>query len=66
MWTDTRTGSVRTAKQDLARGVTAFNDPPRLSSAGKTALTLGGIALILVGVGVAFMAITRRPRSASV
>lgn len=31
VWTDTHGGSRQTAKQDIARGVVAFNDPPRLS-----------------------------------
>ena len=52
VWTDTRNGSVRTAKQDLARGVVAFNDPPRLSSGIENLLRIGGIVLILLGVGL--------------
>ncbi|MGI9099794.1 MAG: sialidase family protein [Solirubrobacteraceae bacterium] len=62
VWTDTRGGSVRTAKQDLARGIVAFNDPPRLSSAAKAALLLAGIALALAGAGVGVLAISRRRR----
>jgi hypothetical protein len=64
VWTDTRGGSVRTAKQDLARGIAAFNDPPRLSSGAKTALTVGGIALILAGVGLLAALLLRRRRAA--
>jgi len=60
VWTDTRAGSRQTAKQDLARGVVAFNDPPRLSSLGKTALRIGGILLILLGLGVALLLISKR------
>lgn len=60
VWTDTRGGSVRTAKQDVARGVVAFNDPPRLSSTAETLLRLGGIALILVGVATALAALAKR------
>ncbi|HEY0344820.1 MAG TPA: sialidase family protein [Solirubrobacteraceae bacterium] len=62
VWTDTRGGSVRTAKQDLARGIVAFNDPPRLSSAAKAALVLAGIALMLAGIGVGVLALSRRRR----
>jgi hypothetical protein len=60
VWTDTRGGSVRTSKQDIARGVVAFNDPPRLSSTGKALLIIGGIALIVGGVAVAVMTLRRR------
>ncbi len=64
VWTDTRGGSVKTAKQDLARGVVAFNDPPRLSSAAKTGLLAGGIVLILLGGGVALRQAIGRKRAA--
>jgi hypothetical protein len=64
VWTDTRGGSVRTAKQDIARGVVAFNDPPRLSSGVKTLLVVGGIALILGGLAVGVLTGTRRRRLA--
>jgi len=64
VWTDTRGGSVRTAKQDIARGVVGFNDPPRLSSAGKALLVIGGIALIVGGIAVAVMTLRRRRRLA--
>jgi hypothetical protein len=59
VWTDTRNGSRQTAKQDLARGIVAYNDPPRLSSAAKTALRIGGVALILIGLAVALLMVTR-------
>lgn len=55
VWTDTRAGTRRTAKQDIARGLVAFNDPPRLSDGAKTLLQIGGIALIVLGVGVAVL-----------
>lgn len=64
VWTDTRGGSVRTAKQDLARGVVAFNDPPRLSSGVESLLLVGGIVLILGGLAVAGLTVTRRSRLA--
>jgi hypothetical protein len=63
VWTDTRGGSVRTAKQDLARGIVAFNDPPRLSSGAKAALLIGGIALVLAGIAVVALPLARRRRS---
>ena len=62
-WTDTRGGSVRTAKQDIGRGVVGFNDPPRLSSTTETLLRLGGIVLILGGIAVAVAAVARRRRA---
>ena len=64
VWTDTRGGSVRTSKQDIARGVVAFNDPPRLSSGAEALLVIGGIALILGGIAVAVTTGTRRRRLA--
>ena len=64
VWTDTRGGSLRTAKQDIARGVVAFNDPPRLSSGVKALLVAGGIALILGGLAVAATTAMRRRRPA--
>lgn len=65
VWPDTRNGSTRTGKQDLARGVVAFNDPPRLSGTAETALTIGGIVLILLGVGTAVLALSRRRQAAT-
>ena len=63
-WTDTRNGSVRTAKQDIARSVVGFNDPPRLSSAAETALRVGGAMLILLGVGTLVLTLARRRAAA--
>ncbi len=62
-WTDTRGGSIRTAKQDIARGVVAFNDPPRLSNGTETLLRIGGIILILLGTATLIGAITQRRRT---
>ena len=64
VWTDTRNGSTKTAKQDLARGIVAFNDPPRLSGAAEAALRVGGVLLIVLGLGTALLVLTRR-RSAA-
>ena len=64
IWTDTRNGSVRTAKQDIARSVVGFNDPPRLSSASETALRVGGALLILLGIGTLVLALARRRAAA--
>ena len=61
VWTDTRGGSVQTAKQDLARGVVAFNDPPRLSNADKTLLRIGGGVLILLGLATTAVALIGLP-----
>ena len=64
VWTDTRGGSVRTAKQDIARGVVAFNDPPRLSDTVEILLRIGGVVLILLGLATVVAAIARRRRPA--
>jgi hypothetical protein len=50
VWTDTRAGTRRTGKQDLAERVVAFNDPPRLSSGVENLLRIGGIIMGLVGL----------------
>jgi len=63
IWADTRGGSIRTAKQDIARSVVAFNDPPRLSSSVETLLRIGGIVLILLGSAALVGAITQRRRT---
>ena len=52
VWTDTRAGTVATNKQDLARGVAAFSQPDRLSPAAEAGLRYGGIALMVLGLGV--------------
>ncbi len=63
VWTDTRGGSVRTAKQDIARGVVGFNDPPRLSSGVETLLRIGGVVLILLGGAAIVGAVAQRRRT---
>ena len=65
VWTDTRGGTRASAKQDLARGVVAFSDPPRLSKAAKYGLRVGGILLVLAGLGALAAHLTRRKRRAS-
>ncbi len=54
VWTDTRAGSVATNKQDLARAVVSFSEPARLSPAAEALLRYGGIALMVLGLGVLF------------
>ena len=66
VWTDTRAGSVRSAKQDLGRGIVAFNDPPRLSGGVKALLVIGGIVLVLGGIFIVVAGVAAaRARSAS-
>ncbi|MGH2839876.1 MAG: sialidase family protein [Solirubrobacteraceae bacterium] len=62
-WTDTRGGSLRTAKQDIGRGVVGFNDPPRLSDAAESGLRIGGFLLILAGFALPFAVLARRRRA---
>jgi hypothetical protein len=49
VWSDTRAGSVRTGKQDIARGLVAISDPPRLPDWLKFLLRALGILAILAG-----------------
>lgn len=65
VWTDTRAGTPATAKQDIARAVVAFNDPPRLSDTAQTVLRLLALALILAGIAVAVGLGVRPGRSSS-
>jgi hypothetical protein len=63
VWPDTRAGTRRSGKQDLARGIVGVSDPPRLAGWLEALLRWGGVLLILLGaavlVGVA--AASRRP-----
>jgi hypothetical protein len=52
VWADTRAGTPKTGKQDIASGVVALNHPPRLAGWLKTLLRVAGIALILLGAYV--------------
>ena len=52
VWTDTRAGTLASRKQDLAAGLVTFSRPARLSDAGESALRIGGVALILVGIAL--------------
>jgi hypothetical protein len=52
VWTDTRAGTPRRIKQDIAAGVVAVNDPARISDGVKFLLRAGGIVLILLGAFV--------------
>ncbi|HET8592075.1 MAG TPA: sialidase family protein [Solirubrobacterales bacterium] len=52
VWSDTRAGTLRTGKQDIARGLVGISDPPRLADWLEFVLRWGGIALIVAGVAV--------------
>ena len=70
LWTDTRSGTPATQKQDLASAVAAVSKPERLSATEEDALRYGGIALLvaglaLVGLWLAGLAGARRALSAS-
>ena len=56
VWSDTRGGNTASNKQDIARGVVAFSEPPRLSAPVRIGLLIGGVLLALAG---AFLLITR-------
>ena len=62
VWTDTRAGSVRTAKQDLARSLVEFTRPARLSDTTELLLRIAGVALILLGMVIAVLLGRERPR----
>jgi hypothetical protein len=52
VWPDTRAGTRRSGKQDLAREVVGIPDPKRLAGWLQDLLEYGGIVLILIGAGV--------------
>jgi len=52
VWTDTRSGTPATQKQDLAEAVVAVSDPARLSDAMQSALRWGGLAIALAGLAL--------------
>lgn len=56
VWSDTRAGTPASNKQDLARGVAAFSDPPRLAGPVRWLLAIAGVALALAGL---FVLVTR-------
>lgn len=65
VWTDTRTGTEESHKQDLARAVVSFGPRPTLDAAGAFRLRIGGIALIVIGLGALTVSSTPRGISAS-
>ncbi len=63
VWTDTRAGTLASNKQDLARAVVAFSDPPRLSKGVEYLLRFGGIALALLGLVLLVLAVLHSRRA---
>ena len=64
VWADTRGGTRRSGKQDIARGIAAVSDPPRLAGWLESLLRWGGAAFILLGLAVAATALARARRRA--
>ncbi|HEV2724073.1 MAG TPA: hypothetical protein VGV10_05525, partial [Thermoleophilaceae bacterium] len=64
VWPDTRAGTRRSGKQDIARGVVGVTDPERLPSWLESLLRYGGIALILLGATVLALTLARSRRPA--
>ena len=62
MWTDTRSGTPATQKQDIAKAVIAVSDPARLSDAAQIALRYGGLAVGLAGLVLLGLALLRARR----
>ena len=52
VWSDTRAGTLRTSKQDIARGLVGVSDPPRLAGWLEAVLRWGGVALIVAGLAL--------------
>ena len=52
VWTDTRSGTPATQKQDLAAAVVSVSEPARLSGTLESGLRYGGIALGLAGIAL--------------
>jgi hypothetical protein len=65
VWSDTRTGTRASNKQDLSSAVVAFSDPPRLSKAVKYGLRIGGGAVALLGLA-ALASVALRPRTEAI
>jgi len=65
VWTDTRAGTLVSNKQDLARAVVAFSDPPRLSKGVEYLLLIGGIALAALGLVLVVLTALRSRRAAA-
>ena len=64
VWPDTRAGTRRSGKQDLARGVVGVTDPERLDGWLENLLRYGGIVLILLGAAVLALTLLRFRRPA--
>ncbi|MGI8944728.1 MAG: hypothetical protein ACR2GL_00625 [Thermoleophilaceae bacterium] len=62
VWPDTRAGTRRSGKQDLARGVVGVTDPQRLAGWLEALLRWGGIVLILLGAAALATTIARSTR----
>lgn len=54
IWTDTRAGTEASRKQSLMRAVAVFSEPAELSPWEKGALRYGGLALVLLGLGLVY------------
>jgi hypothetical protein len=61
-WTDTRAGTEASNKQDIGFVQVLFSEPARASELARDALRYGGIAMILVGVGLLIVLAPRRLR----
>ena len=52
VWTDTRSGTPKTNKQDLYRSLVTISQPPRLAEPLEDALRYGGIGLAVSGLAI--------------
>ncbi len=65
VWSDTRSGTVDTNKQDIGSARVAFEEPGALRKGAKLGLRYGGLALAAAGLAVLAAGWRARPRAAS-
>ena len=62
VWTDTRAGTEISRKQDQVAARVLFSDGDALSQPLEAVLRYGGVALVILGLGLIAASVIRRPR----